>query len=132
MTTNVDSADIVTWAESFWYPPSEKGQPITLQDHQKRILRHLFQRDEQGRFPYSTIIWSEPKKSGKTELAALMTFWLAVVEGPYSECFYLANDLEQSKSRAFQAMTRAVRRSSRVKVQADRALLSDGSLIQAL
>jgi len=128
----VNDGDIVTWAETCWFPPSEKGKPITLEPHQKRILRHIFQRDDRGCFLYSTVIWSEPKKSGKTELAALMTFWLAAAEGPFSECYFLANDLEQSKSRAFQAMGRAVRRYKQVKVLSDRAILSEGSTIQAL
>lgn len=124
--------DIVTWAEENWHPPSERGKPIVLAEHQRRILRHVFTRDSAGRFPYQTVLWSEVKKSGKTELAALVSYWLAKEEGPYSEVYMLANDFEQSKARGFQAMTRAVQRFKRVKVQADRVLLPNGSSIQAL
>jgi phage terminase large subunit-like protein len=128
----VNDIDIVTWAEQQWCPPSLGGRPIVLELHQKRILSHVFERDGSGRFRYETILWSEPKKSGKTELNAMVSFYLALVEGPFSEVYCHANDLEQSKGRAFSALTRAVRRFPEVKVQVDRVLLPDGGVIQAV
>lgn len=125
-------ADIVTWAEGNWYPPSEGGRPIVFQDHQKRILRHVFTPDADGRLRYQIVLWSEPKKSGKTEIAALVSYWLAKTEAGFPEVYMLANDFEQSRARAFQAMSRAVRRFGAVKVLADRVLLPNGAILMAL
>jgi len=98
--------DIVTFAEECYFLPSTK-QPIKLEEHQKRILRHVFRRDKEGRFPYDTVIYSCPKKSGKTEIAALVGLWLALTEEPYNEVYALANDFEQARGRVFRAMARA-------------------------
>jgi phage terminase large subunit-like protein len=121
----------VDWAEQNWVLPST-GQPIVLAEHQKRILRHIFTRDPDGRFPYQTILWSEVKKSGKSELAGLVSYWVAKEEGGYAEAYHVANDLDQAKSRAFLALSRAVGRFKPVRVQVDKVLLPDGGLIQAL
>jgi len=98
--------DIVAFAEECYCLPSTK-KPIVLEDHQKRISRHVFRRDEEGRFPYDTVIYSCPKKSGKTEIAALVGVWLALTEEPYNEVYALANDFEQARGRVFKAMARA-------------------------
>ena len=57
--------DIVAWAEE-QYILIETGQPIRLEDHQKRILSEITRTDSNGRFIYQTLIYSAPKKSGKT------------------------------------------------------------------
>jgi phage terminase large subunit-like protein len=124
-------SDIATWAAANWWLPLE-GRHIILEDHQKRILRHVFTRDAAGRFPYQTVVWSEPKKSGKSELGGLVSYWVVKEEGPYAEAYHVANDLEQSKGRGFLAVARAAKRFRPVKVQVDKILLPDGGMIQAL
>ena len=47
---------------------NELGQPFTLMDHQREILRLAFTFDEAGRLPWDTIVYSCVKKSGKTEV----------------------------------------------------------------
>lgn len=123
--------DIVEWAEQNWWLPLE-GRHIVFQEHQKRILRHVFTRDADGRFLYQTVVWSEPKKSGKSELGGLVSYWLCKEEGPYAEAYHVANDLEQSKGRGFLAVVRAAKRFRPVKVLVDKVLLPDGGVIQAL
>ena len=55
---------------------------IILADHQRRILSYALAYDENtGRFPYTTILYSCIKKSGKTALAASVGAW-------YSEPVY--------------------------------------------
>jgi hypothetical protein len=44
---------------------NELGQPFTLMDHQRDILRLAFAFDENGRLPWDTILYSCVKKSGK-------------------------------------------------------------------
>lgn len=56
---------------------------IVLDQYQKDILNYLLTPDASGRFPYSTIIWSQPKKHGKTQIAAAVGAWYsAEIESP--------------------------------------------------
>ena len=54
---------------------NELGQPFALMDHQREILKLAFDFDSNGKLPYDTIIWSCPKKSGKTTINAALTLW---------------------------------------------------------
>lgn len=72
-------------------------------EHQRRILRAALERDADGKFKYSTIVWSEPKKSGKTTLAAAVTMWMAA-NNKAAHIYCLANDGKQSQDRIFRAM----------------------------
>jgi phage terminase large subunit-like protein len=55
------------------------------------------------------LLFSGPKKSGKTAFAAMVTLYvLLVLGGRYAEAYCLANDLEQSSGRVFQAIKRIV------------------------
>ena len=49
-------------------------------DHQREILRLAFAFDDDGRLPYDTVIFSCPKKSGKTTLNAALTLWWALTQ----------------------------------------------------
>ena len=46
---------------------NELGQPFTLMDHQRNILRLAFAFDENARLPWYTILYSYVKKSGKND-----------------------------------------------------------------
>ena len=52
---------------------NEVGQPFSLMDHQREILRLAFQFDKDGRLPWDTIIYSCVKKSGKTAINGALT-----------------------------------------------------------
>jgi hypothetical protein len=52
---------------------NELGQPFTLSDHQREILRLAFDFDQDGRLPWDTILYSCIKKSGKTTLNGAIT-----------------------------------------------------------
>jgi len=39
--------------------------PMRMAEYQKRVLREAMRRDSDGKLIYSTIVWSEPKKSGR-------------------------------------------------------------------
>ena len=100
--------DIAAWAESEagYYVP-ETGRPIVLEPHHARILRYLFTADEAGRFPHNVIVWSEPKKSLKTTLAALVHLWFALTQEVPGEQYVIGNDFEGAKSRTFRYLTRS-------------------------
>lgn len=99
--------DIVDWAEEHFYIPETKA-PIRLLEHQKRILRDVFTPGPDGRFPYQTIIYSAPKKSGKSAIAALITLWFALTQEPMNEIYVVANDFEQAQGRVYAAVRRAI------------------------
>lgn len=90
----------VEWiCENFIDPIS--GTMMKLEPWQKRILRHALQIDDQGYSKYDLVIWSQPKKSGKTTIAAAVGAWVACnVEAP-NEVSCVANDQEQSAGRIF-------------------------------
>lgn len=103
---NQYKSDIVTFAENEFYLP-ETRKPITLATHQKRILRDIFVPNPSGHFPYQTIVYSAPKKSGKSTIAALVCLWFALTQEPPNELFCIANDLEQAQGRVFKTLTQA-------------------------
>jgi len=101
--------DIVNWAESsagFYLP--ETRAPIRLADQQKDILRHVLTINGDGRMPYDTVVYSTPKKSGKTTLGAMVAEYFALFIEPPNELFILANSLEQSQGRAFKSLSRSI------------------------
>ncbi len=78
-----------------------------LQSHQVRILNHVFtpvqitpRKPKDGfRLPYTTFIYSDIKKSGKTGLLGAMHYAWARVYG--GEQYALANSKDQATDRAF-------------------------------
>lgn len=85
------------------YPPG----PIQLHPIQKRILRAALTKVD-GRFPYSTIVYSTCKKSGKTRVAAGIAAWYAATQGRYNEIYCLANDGKQSADRILSAVKKSI------------------------
>ena len=111
-----ERADCPTWAERHFYiedrSDPETAQPlgpgpIALADHQRRIVRAALERDGSGRFRWTTVVYSAPKKSGKTRIAAMVAAWLAQTSGQYAEVYCLANDGKQSADRVLAAIKKA-------------------------
>ena len=71
---------------------------LQLSDIQRRILGHCLTPDPKtGVFPYKTVLYSCPKKSGKTAISAAVGAWFADQCPPNSELFCIANDKEQAE-----------------------------------
>lgn len=106
----------IDWATSkggLYLPDKRTPTLATWQPHQVDILNHLFPEGD-GRLPYSEIMWSEPKKSGKTEVASgVQEYFAWFVETP-GEQYVLANDLEGASDRTFQAIKRSLEHASNV------------------
>lgn len=81
--------------------------PIRLAEYQKRVLREALSRVSDGKLRYKTVLWSEPKKSGKTAIAAAVTLY-AGHNTKAANIFCLANDGKQSADRIFSASRRTV------------------------
>lgn len=82
--------------------------PIRLADYQKRVIREAMRRDGDGKYIYSTVLWSEPKKSGKTAIAGGIALNIAN-RVPAARIYCLANDGKQSKDRIFDAISRNIK-----------------------
>lgn len=98
----------------------ETGKPFILYPEQEVFIRRAFTLTPDGSLPYPEILFSAPKKSGKTALGAMACLYVVVVVGgPYAEAYCLANDLEQSTGRVFQAIVRIIEASPLLSAEAE-------------
>lgn len=116
----------------------ETGKPFRLYDAQERFLIEAFSRRPDGKLKYVEQVFGAPKKQGKTALAGMWTLTLVLVlGGRFAEGYCIANDLDQSKSRVFEAIKRIIAASPLLKkearVTAERIdFPATGAFIQAL
>lgn len=85
--------------QSTYMPETDQfiaGGRLKLLSIQPRVLGHCLTPDANDRFPYTTIIYSAPKKSGKTTIAAAIGAWFMQCGPANSEIISIANDKEQS------------------------------------
>ena len=99
-------------------------------------MRLAFAFDKDGRLPWDTIIWSCPKKSGKTTLNGAITLgWGFTQESP-NEILILANDMEQTLARVFSTMEGIIQHNPELKreaeVQANTIYLANGTTVTAI
>ncbi len=85
--------DLVAFIDRFCRR-NERNESWQLSPHQRAVIGLMFLTY------YAIRLWSEPKKSGKTFLAALIALYYALTR-PDSEIVCLANDQEQAESRVF-------------------------------
>jgi phage terminase large subunit-like protein len=131
--------DIVSWGEKNFRYRDEFGRVRTIKlfDHQKRILRDITQLSEDGRFKYQTIIYSCPKKSGKTTINALFTLYYSLLY-PYNEILVCANDFDQAASRVFEFIRNAIilhpelKDTCKIKEGKKEIYLPNGTIIRAI
>jgi phage terminase large subunit-like protein len=113
----------------------EKGQPWKLSPYQRRVLELAFRRGLNGALLYRQVVLSEPKKSGKTFLAACLALWWAVITES-TEIIISANDREQAQSRVFQTMCDLIEKNaslaSDAKVYSDTITMNNGTVITAI
>lgn len=90
----------------------ETNRSFELNHAQRRFLRKALTLTAEGRLPYAELIFSAPKKSGKTTSAAMLVLYVIVcLGGPYAEGYCVANDFEQAQGRVFQQVVRIVKAS---------------------
>lgn len=95
------------WVQTRFYIP-QTGSPAVLFPHQVAISRLMLTRTETGKFPYSTLIYSTIKKSGKSTWAGMVMRWYAETGQRHSELFCLGNDRDQAKLRSFREIRRSL------------------------
>jgi hypothetical protein len=89
---------------SIFYPAyiklDEKGEPFSLAPYQRRVLEMALRLDASGELVFRLVVLSEPKKSGKTFLAACLCLWWSCTRH-HTEIILVANDEEQATGRVF-------------------------------
>lgn len=99
-------SDPVRWITSNFYIPELRG-PLQLAPYQRAALREALRRDKDGKFAYSTVIWSDIKKSIKSTIAAAVGLWRGYSLN-WGSIIMVANDLKQADSRVGFYMRRAI------------------------
>jgi phage terminase large subunit-like protein len=114
------------------------NRPYVLFPQQERLIREEFTLTPAGRLPYSTAVYSTPKKNGKSTTAAWMAIYCAIViGGPYAAVYLLANDMDQSTGIVFELAKRIIEasrllcRSAKI-TQSRMEFPSSGAFIQAV
>ena len=113
---------------------TEKGIPFELADYQRRVLAEALRWDDEGLL-LRLLLWGEPKKSGKTFLAACITLWWAFTRAD-TEVIVAANDLEQSVSRVFATAVKLLKHNPELaascRVKAAEIVVSNGTTVKAI
>jgi len=127
--------DPVGFAEALIDP--DTGVPFQLYEAERRFLAEALTPDAGGALRYPELLFSAPKKSGKTALAALVLLYVVVViGGRYAEGFCVANDFDQAAGRVFKAAVRIIEASPLLRgtaeVTEDEIRFADGATITAL
>jgi hypothetical protein len=73
-------ADPVAFVREVLRDP-ETGKPIELYEAQERFLREALTLGPDGRVKYPELVYSAPKKSGKTALAAMIVLYVVLCLG---------------------------------------------------
>ncbi|HJU11105.1 MAG TPA: terminase large subunit [Candidatus Binataceae bacterium] len=116
----------------------ENNKPFELYPAQVQFLREALTLKRDGTLPYSELVYSTPKKGGKTATTAMaMLYVMFVLGGRFGEGFCCANDFEQAQGRIFQAIVRIIEASpllrGSAKISSDKIVFtSTGSVITAL
>lgn len=101
-------ADPIRFIQTVLHDPESK-QPFVLLPAERDFLQLAFSFDADGRLRYPEMVFSAPKKSGKTTLAAIFTLTLLLLYGgSYPEGTICANDEEQAQARVFTVSKRII------------------------
>jgi phage terminase large subunit-like protein len=97
----------------------ETGRPFVLLPAERDFLSYAFKLDVNGRLLFTELLYSAPKKSGKTTLAAIVVLVVVLLYGGrYGEAISAANDYEQAVSRVVQQIKRIIECSPLLKHEA--------------
>lgn len=99
---------LVEWLEEN-FRIEDTGQPIQLMPHQKAVLNYAFTRLPNGRLPFTTVMYSSVKKSGKTTIAGGIGRWAAETWQQFGEVLCVGNDADQAQGRGFKAMADSIK-----------------------
>lgn len=90
--------DPVDWIEAHFRIPETPDKIMRLEPYQEACIREIFRRDEHGNFRYSTVVWSDIKKSIKSSIQAALMLYRAW-RTPWGQFTIVANDLKGADAR---------------------------------
>ena len=131
----IDNPDNGFFVSATWNVEDEVMEgtgKLRLFPHQRRILEHVLTQNAKGEFPYQTVVWSEPKKSGKTACAAAVAAWVGECAPDNTEIVIAANSAEQSEKRIFNDIAFHFKQNDSVKVNKTDIPLENGTLIYTI
>jgi phage terminase large subunit-like protein len=105
---------------------------LKLTERQRRISNLILTQDENGKFPYQTVVLSDIKKSGKTAWAASIIAWFAETCPPDTDIIICANSLDQSARLVYGDISFHYKHTLRAKVLKDIIELPNGTKIYTI
>lgn len=101
--------DPVGWILEHFRIPKEENATLrlVLAPYQQKALQRALARDKNGLFRYTTVLWSDIKKSIKSTIAAAVTLWSAW-HTDFSQNYIVANTRDQADSRVAYYLRRAI------------------------
>lgn len=114
--TYYDGPDLVRFISEEMVIP-ETGQPLILHPEQAAVLRAMSHKSDGENYDYSMWLYSAPKKSGKTTVAAGVALWQAI-QVPDGQVYIIGNDLKQADNRMMEAIRYAITHNPRFKNRA--------------
>jgi hypothetical protein len=131
MIKSISPADFIDRVIKF----NEKAEPWKLAPHQRRVLELAFRRGLKGELLYRVVVLSEPKKSGKTFIAACLALWWAITTR-HTEIIVCANDREQAESRVFRTMADLIETNEALKAECEvysrEIVFNNGTIVTAI
>lgn len=113
----VEIPDPISWITSEFFIPemaNVKNPPaIELYGYQRAVIREALKQDENGKFIYDLVIYSDLKKSAKSSIAAAVILYRAWFS-QYGSFKIVANDLKQADSRVFNYAKTAITMNERL------------------
>lgn len=103
---HLNNDDPVGWILENFRIPETPDKRLILHPYQSACLREALRRDG-DKFVYSTVLWSDIKKSIKSTLAAAVILWRAY-HSEWGQILVIANDLRQADSRVGYYIRRAI------------------------
>ena len=112
----------------------ETGKPLILHDEQAAVLRAMSHRTN-GNYDYSMWLYSAPKKSGKTTVAAAIALWQAI-QVPDGQVYIIGNDQRQADNRMMEAIRYAIghnpRFKNRVRIIRNTIYMDNGTKLESI
>lgn len=101
------SIPVADWIEQNAYL-YDTGAPMTLFPFQREALAEALRKDANGLYVYDTVVWSWPKKSGKSSLLAGLAHYVARTR-PNGSVKIMGNDQKQADSREMAMLRDSIR-----------------------
>lgn len=126
--------NLIYWIEHEFYIPELNG-PLVMEPYQRAVLREAVRQDNQGRFVYDLVLWSDIKKSIKSTIAAAVALHRALSRD-WCSVKIVANDLKQASSRVYESIVRCITLNPHLKpharISGNTIYLSNSSKIEAV